>query len=742
MPTELYVDAADSSAASDDKGAPSVSISSRRRPSADHRNLQANNEETVTAGSSALRDINGGGDCGGYGRGDGAMDSVLSVVCNSSPMATNTPLKRHASNDDSDDAAEDRSFSVNNDDDEAQAAITTSKRKFILRCPNNNNIPPTTTSSTTYGYVLVTDTDTLSNVRQHILTEFDDSQLPGGDGADFAFVLNGVRVSYKQEECHLAFDLLDQGVCVELIDKMMMMMMASTTTATPDGGSLRKRRVMDSSSSGGDGGFDSEFFRYKKLLRNVPLLGGLASVVENALEVESATANGSEEEYSCNNSNNNTDEDDRFGSTLGKPEELLLQLKKSTAQTTNNHHHRTADEQSTYEQKRFSKPTIDYLKQWFYEHRNNPFPTPDEKDEIIAATGLSERQVKDWMAGARRRQKKNPVDVVANPALEKKQKREDIIEKVSTSTSTTKAAATTDANTKQTRAKRIGLPVETKDYLWKWLRAHRANPYPNASEWEKIMSDNKIDASDKRRSLENWIVRARKKLREEKERVGANEKNRGATASSTTAAAEDEPADNVDAATNTEESAKKQVGFSKETKEYLWKWLKEHSSNPFPHKDERAKIMMECGLSPDNDLRRLESWFTRARKKMGTLPVAASVDSVGGGGGGVSVRASDSISRGKSSIEVDIYLNEWCAKNAQTWHPSVEIRNKISADFGIAKTRVDSWFYRRRIKLGKEMSEKMKLDTKPALRLDSLNSITLFDSVLEGQDNKHAATSS
>ena len=81
-----------------------------------------------------------------------------------------------------------------------------------------------------------------------------------------------------------------------------------------------------------------------------------------------------------------------------------------------------------------------FKKQWLYEHRNNPFPTPDEKDEIIAATGLSGRQVKDWMAGARRRQKKNPVDVVANPALEKKQKREDIIEKVSTSTSTTKAA--------------------------------------------------------------------------------------------------------------------------------------------------------------------------------------------------------------------------------------------------------------------------------------------------------------
>merc|ERR1712194_105532 len=56
----------------------------------------------------------------------------------------------------------------------------------------------------------------------------------------------------------------------------------------------------------------------------------------------------------------------------------------------------------------FGKSTIDYLNAWLSHHSANPFPSTSEKERIIADTGLSKRQLGDWMARARKKLRKKP----------------------------------------------------------------------------------------------------------------------------------------------------------------------------------------------------------------------------------------------------------------------------------------------------------------------------------------------
>ena len=54
----------------------------------------------------------------------------------------------------------------------------------------------------------------------------------------------------------------------------------------------------------------------------------------------------------------------------------------------------------------FPQPTIDYLNSWISQHSNNPFPDASQKAKIMRDTGLSKRQVGDWMARARKKLRK------------------------------------------------------------------------------------------------------------------------------------------------------------------------------------------------------------------------------------------------------------------------------------------------------------------------------------------------
>ena len=66
------------------------------------------------------------------------------------------------------------------------------------------------------AYVDVSKDDTLANVRAYILEDLDTEQLPKGE---FAFKVNGIRISAKQESKETVHALLEMKATVELISK-------------------------------------------------------------------------------------------------------------------------------------------------------------------------------------------------------------------------------------------------------------------------------------------------------------------------------------------------------------------------------------------------------------------------------------------------------------------------------------------------------------------------------------------
>ena len=54
---------------------------------------------------------------------------------------------------------------------------------------------------------------------------------------------------------------------------------------------------------------------------------------------------------------------------------------------------------------RFPRSAIKILKDWMDQHRDNPYPTEDEKQELKLRTGLNITQVSNWLANTRRRTK-------------------------------------------------------------------------------------------------------------------------------------------------------------------------------------------------------------------------------------------------------------------------------------------------------------------------------------------------
>lgn len=50
------------------------------------------------------------------------------------------------------------------------------------------------------------------------------------------------------------------------------------------------------------------------------------------------------------------------------------------------------------------KETTDKLRTWFVQHLQHPYPTEDEKQELVRQTGLQMNQISNWFINARRRQ--------------------------------------------------------------------------------------------------------------------------------------------------------------------------------------------------------------------------------------------------------------------------------------------------------------------------------------------------
>lgn len=49
------------------------------------------------------------------------------------------------------------------------------------------------------------------------------------------------------------------------------------------------------------------------------------------------------------------------------------------------------------------KESVAHMKAWLFSHRNHPYPSEEEKAELIIVTGLTKIQLNDWFANARRR---------------------------------------------------------------------------------------------------------------------------------------------------------------------------------------------------------------------------------------------------------------------------------------------------------------------------------------------------
>ncbi|KKF92152.1 Homeobox protein TGIF2 [Ceratocystis platani] len=62
------------------------------------------------------------------------------------------------------------------------------------------------------------------------------------------------------------------------------------------------------------------------------------------------------------------------------------------------------------------KETTDKLRHWFMNHLNHPYPTENEKMELMRMTGLQMNQISNWFINARRRQLPNIMSTARNEA--------------------------------------------------------------------------------------------------------------------------------------------------------------------------------------------------------------------------------------------------------------------------------------------------------------------------------------
>ncbi|KAK7539793.1 uncharacterized protein J3D65DRAFT_619834 [Phyllosticta citribraziliensis] len=92
------------------------------------------------------------------------------------------------------------------------------------------------------------------------------------------------------------------------------------------------------------------------------------------------------------------DEQQEFGTLTGT--KVLTGIKT--------HEDRAQDRAQRKSGVRFSKPAIRALTEWIVAHSDHPYPTEQEKDELRQKTGLSETQMNNWFANARRRKKHMP----------------------------------------------------------------------------------------------------------------------------------------------------------------------------------------------------------------------------------------------------------------------------------------------------------------------------------------------
>lgn len=178
----------------------------------------------------------------------------------------------------------------------------------------------------------------------------------------------------------------------------------------------------------------------------------------------------------------------------------------------------------------FPQSTIDYLNTWMDEHRGNPFPDCVEKAKIVADTGLSKRQVGDWLARARKKMR-DKFDRIQNQDKAAAKPPTDLRSMDSISSSPTKvenlllelkhrvheppkALPPTLSVEAQSDSQKTTIK-DLEAYMKTWLSRpeNACNMMPSLDQKEKIIQETGIE----KKRLEGWFFRARKRMRREQE---------------------------------------------------------------------------------------------------------------------------------------------------------------------------------------------------------------------------------
>ena len=171
--------------------------------------------------------------------------------------------------------------------------------------------------------------------------------------------------------------------------------------------------------------------------------------------------------------------------------------------------------------------------------------------------------------------------------------------------------------------------TSAKEHLSKWLARNANNPFASQDDLNQLS----VGTGMSKKQVSDWLSNARKKLSKKSLAVKAENPKSGTTISNhhvaplqdsllqgspsvpsvTSASTESlSPSESPNASSSATPN-----GLTEEAKTYLSQWLTEHSSKPYPSKEEKELMMRHLGIT---DVRKLEGWFTRARKRQLTIP--------------------------------------------------------------------------------------------------------------------------
>lgn len=166
----------------------------------------------------------------------------------------------------------------------------------------------------------------------------------------------------------------------------------------------------------------------------------------------------------------------------------------------------------------FPQSTIDYLNSWISLHRVNPFPDAEEKARICADTGLSKRQVGDWMARARKKLRKKSNDKKKSPSAtvssisSSPSKVENLLLALKNPNSQgaqlvpgVKAGVAAPTNVSENETKGKTTIKELEVYMKTWLAnpANASNLMPSSAQKDQIVLETGIEKN----RLEGWFYR-------------------------------------------------------------------------------------------------------------------------------------------------------------------------------------------------------------------------------------------